>query len=157
MSYEQEFAIMADLIFMVYLIWVSWQDQKEMMVVRYSHGLGLFAIVILAIGHNEMIATMPWECGVGFLIVLFVQIVAYQCKFYGMADVFVFTMCGLYFWLQKGPQLYLTAYVTVMAVSGCLLLAVQIVKRNVNGVCLRKSVAYIPYISVAFVLTNMVV
>lgn len=157
MSYGLGFVIMADLIFIGYLIWVSWQDYKEMMVVRYSHGLGLLAVVILAVVQKEMIVVRPLEYVIGTVIVVFVQVVAYKCNFYGMADVFVFFMCGVYFLLQKGPQLYLTAYVTVTAMSGCLLLMVQFAKRNIKGVHLCKPVAYIPYICVAFILTNVVV
>ena len=46
MNYVPEFEIMVSCIFMAYLAWVSWQDYREMQVVRYSHGLGLLAIVL---------------------------------------------------------------------------------------------------------------
>lgn len=103
------------------------------------------------------IAVRFWEYGIGIAVILMVQIVAYVGDFYGIADVLVFLMCGFYFLFQKGPQLYLTAYVMVYAMSGCLLLLVQMVKRNISGMYLRRPVAYIPYIYVAFVLTNVVV
>jgi len=44
----------------------------------------------------------------------------------------------------------------VHAVSGMLLLAVQIVKRNVKRGKLLRPVPYIPYICFAFILTNVV-
>ena len=148
---------MASLIFTGYLIWVSWQDHKEMLVARYSHGLGLMAVVILAIVQKNDIAVRFWEYVLGAAVIVAVQMTAYKGNFYGMADVLVFLMCGLYFLFQKGPQLYLTSYVMVYAISGCLLLLVQMARRNIRGMYLCNPVAYIPYISVAFVLTNVVV
>ena len=49
MNYGQGFEVMADLVFTGYLIWAAWQDQREMMVVRYTHGLGLLAVLMLAV------------------------------------------------------------------------------------------------------------
>lgn len=157
MNYGHGFEIMASVIFIGYLLWVSWQDYREKMVVRYSHGLGLMAIVILLLLRRHAIAEQPLEYLIGVCIVLISQGVAYKCSFYGLADVLVFLMCGLYFLVQKGPHLYLTAYVMVLAVSGCALLLVQIFKGNVKRLHLRKAVAYIPYICFAFVLTKVVV
>lgn len=157
MSYGQEFAIMASLVFTGYLIWVSWQDHKEMLVARYSHGLGLGAVLILVMVQKNDIIEHLGEYAIGFAVVLTVQMAAYKGACYGRADVLVFLMCGLYFLCQKGPQLYLTAYLMVQAVSGCLLLLVQTARHNIHGMYLRKPVAYIPYICVAFVLTNVVV
>lgn len=148
---------MASLIFTGYLLWVSWQDQREMLVARYSHGLGLLAVVILAIGQKDDIAARFLEYGIGLIVILTVQMAAYKSNSYGMADVLVFLLCGLYFLFQKGPQLYLTAYVMVSAMSGCLLFMVQIVRRNIRGMYLRRPVAYIPYICISFILTNVVV
>ena len=157
MNYELGFAIMANVIFVMYLFWVSWQDFKERLVVRYSHGLGVLAIILLAILKKEDIADAPMEYWVGLIFVLLIQVAAYKYRLYGLADVLVFLICGLYFLVQKGPQLYLTAYILLQALAGCFLLGVQIAKRNVQGVRLYKPVAYIPYISFAFILTNVVV
>lgn len=157
MNYGQGFAIMASVIFIGYLLWVSWQDYKEMMVVRYSHGLGLLAVIMLAIIQRSTIAEHPLEYLLGLGVVFFTQFAAYRCHVYGMADVLVFFMCGLYFLLQKGAHGYMLAYFMVLAVSGCLLIGVQIARRNIKGLYLCKPIAYIPYICVAFVLTNVVV
>lgn len=157
MSYEPGFEITADVIFAIYLLWVSKQDYCEMQVVRYSHGAGLAAVVILVVMNRKKIMDYPVECIVGLVFVLLMQMIAYKCRLYGMADILVFGVCGLYFLVRKGPELYFTAYMLHQALSGCLLLAIQIVKSNVKGVRLCRPVAYIPYISFAFVLTNVVV
>lgn len=157
MSYAQEFAIMADAIFAIYLLWVSKQDYREMQVVRYSHGLGIAAIVILVILNRKEIMMYPMEYILGVLFALLMQIIAYQCHLYGMADILVFFVCGLYFLMRKGSELYFTSYMLLHALAGCLLLMIQIIKRNIKGMRLCKPVAYIPYISVAFILTNVVV
>ncbi len=157
MSYEQGFAIMADVAFAVYLLWVSKQDYREMQVVRYSHGLGLAAIIILALLNRKDIMECPMEYILGVVFVWLMQIIAYKCHLYGIADILVFFVCGLYFLMRKGPELYLAAYMVLHALSCFLLLVIQIIKRNVKGMRLSKPVAYIPYISIAFVLTNVVV
>ena len=157
MNYGQGFEVMADLVFTGYLIWAAWQDQREMMVVRYTHGLGLLAVLMLAVVKRGVIMECPVEYLLGLSVVMLIQFAAYRCHCYGTADVLVFLMCGLYFLLKKGPYLYFTAYVMVPALSGCLLLMVQMARRNVQGVYLRRPVAYIPYICVAFILTNVVV
>jgi Flp pilus assembly protein protease CpaA len=157
MSYEQGFAITADVILTVYLLWVAIQDFHEMQVVRYSHGLGLLAVLILVILNRGNIAEYPVEYILGLIFVLMTQVIAGKCHLYGMADILVFFVCGLFFLMRKGPALYLTAYMMLHAMSGGLLLMVQLLKRNVKGVRLCKPVAYIPYISFAFVLTNVVV
>lgn len=157
MSYEQGFAITANAIFYVYLLWVSGQDHHEMQVVRYSHGLGLAAVVILAVLYWRDIKENPTGYMLGLIFVWMIQVIAYKCHLYGMADVLVFFICGLYFLTWKGPRLYLIAYILLQALAGCFLLIVQIIKRNVKGGHLCKPVAYIPYISFAFILTNVVV
>ena len=157
MSYEQGFVITADIIFTIYLLWVSKQDYREMQVVRYSHGAGLAAVVILAILNGKDIVECPMEYILGLIFVLLMQMVAYKCHLYGMADILVFFVCGLYFVMRKGPEMYFTAYMLHQALAGILLLVIQIAKRNVKGTRLCKPVAYIPYISFAFVLTNVVV
>ena len=157
MSYEQGFAIIADIIFAIYLLWVSHQDYREMQVVRYSHGLGLAAIVVLTILNKRDFMEYPMEYITGVIVVLMIQVIAYKCHLYGMADILVFFVCGLYFLISKGPEVYFTAYMVLQALSGCFLLMIQIVKNNVKGVHLCKPVAYIPYISFAFILTNVVV
>ena len=157
MSYVQGFAIMADVTFVIYLLWVSKQDYREMQVVRYSHCLGVAAIVMLVILNRKNIMEYPMEYVLGVIFVLLIQIIAHKCHLYAMADIIVFFVCGVYFLVRKGPESYFTAYMLHQALAGCLLLVIQIVKRNVKGVRLCRPVAYIPYISFAFILTNVVV
>lgn len=151
---------MASLIFLLYLIWVSWQDVQEMQVVRYSHLLGALAIVLQVILSLLSDNGSELDCAKEYLsagsLLLVIQILAYYFKLYGLADVLVFFLCGLYMLLEKGVERYLMAYFMVQAISGSLLLVVQLLKGNVKGMHLRCSVPYIPYISVAFILTNMV-
>ena len=160
MNYVQGFEIMASLLFCVYLLWVSWQDVQEMQVVRYSHLLGVVAFLLQAVvktlltNEGEFHGMMKY-LSAGLVLLVF-QIVAYYFKLYGLADVIVFFLCGLYMLLEKGVERYLLAYFMVQAISGSLLLVVQFLKGNVKGMRFRCPVPYIPYISVAFILTNMV-
>ena len=108
MNYEQGSAIIADIIFVIYLLWVSQQDYREMQVVRYSHGLGLAAIVVLIILNRRELMEYPMEYIMGVIFVLLMQIIAHKCHLYGMADILVFFFCGLYFLIRKGPEVYFT-------------------------------------------------
>lgn len=157
MSFVQGFVIMADSIFMGYLIWAAWQDYKEKMVVRYTHLVGLAAVFLMACIKTTYILDCPMEYMLGIAFVFLTQIAAQKCRLYGMADIFVFSLIGLFFVFSKGPKLYMTAYLLVFALSGCLLVFVQIGRKNIKGTHLNCSVAYIPYICFAFFLTNVVV
>ena len=147
---------MADIGFIVYLLWVSRQDMKEMQVVRYSHIIGMLAVVLQVFSHG------PWCIGsicayfLAFLILLFLQFAAWLFKLYGFADVIVLFLSGVFLLLEKGTEKYLLAYFMVQALSGSLLLMVQLAKGNVKGMDLKRPIPYIPYISFAFILTNMV-
>lgn len=156
MSFAQGLEIMASLIFATYLIWVSWQDIKERQVVRYSHLLGLFAIFLKGILHNERHSYSAKEYIAAVLVLLVLQIIASSLKLYGFADVLVFFLCGVFSLFHKGVENYLPAYFVLQVISGSLLLVVQLAKRNVKGLNLKHPIPYIPYISVAFILTNMV-
>ena len=151
---------MASLIFGGYLIWVSWQDIQEMQVVRYSHLLGVLAIVLHVISSllsdngSEFYCVKKYLSAGSLLLVL--QILAHFLNLYGLGDVIVFFLCSMYMLLEKGVEQYLLAYFMLQAISGSLLLAVQFLKGNIKGMRLRAPVPYIPYISVAFILTNMV-
>ena len=151
---------MASLIFGVYLLWVSCQDVQEMQVVRYSHLLGVLAFLLQAVVKiilpNAREPHSMLEYLSAGLVLMVLQIMAYFFRLYGLADVFVFLLCGLYMLLEKGVDRYLLAYFMVQALSGSLLLVVQFLKGNIKGMRLRAPVPYIPYISVAFILTNMV-
>ena len=151
---------MANVIFSIYLIWVSLQDYREMQVVRYSHGLGIAAILL------EILRIVFWRDGsetyivreymsAGFVLLL-LQVVACLFKLYGIADMIVLFLCGIFLLLRKGIEYYLMAYFMAQAISGILLLMFQFIKGNVKGTNLRNPVPYIPYISIAFFLTNMV-
>ena len=103
MSCAPELEIMVDIIFVLYLIWVSWQDYKSMEVVRYSHLSGLFAIVLQlflqVILHNVMDDKMIEKIIAGFLacfVLLVTQIVGCFIRLYGVADGIVFFLCGLF-------------------------------------------------------------
>ncbi len=157
MSYEQGFEIMAEFMFAGYLLWVSWQDCREMQVVRYSHGLGLLAVIILVFSKGGTVLTYLPEYLAGVGILMGVQAAAYKCRLYGLADVLVLFMCGLFLLFLKGPENYLLSYSVLFAVSIVLLILVQLWKKNLHGLQLRKTVAYIPYICTAFILTNAVV
>lgn len=156
MSFVQGLEIMASLVFCIYLIWISWQDYIEMKVVRYSHLLGIAAIFLLVILEKRKVCFSVKEFIFAGFVLLFLQIIAYYFKLYGFADVIVLFLCGLFFLVRKGTEQYLLAYFIVQAISGTLLFGVQIFKKNVHGLKLQHPVPYIPYISVAFILTNMV-
>ena len=147
---------MGKVLFYAYLMWVSWQDFKEMEVIRYSHLLGGFAIVlqILALRISGSEVEKGWIIAVIHLSVL--QIVAYRFQWYGMADVIVLFLCGMWLFFVKGKDNYLQAYFVLQAMAGSFLWGIQCLKENVKGLCLLHPVAYIPYISIAFVLTNIV-
>ena len=151
---------MANVIFSIYLIWVSLQDYREMQVVRYSHGLGIAAILLeilrIVFLQDGSDIYKVWEYMWAGVILLLLQMAAYLFKLYGVADMFVFLLCGMFLLFQKGTGCYLTMYFMIHAVSGILLLVVQFIKGNVKGANLRQPVPYIPYISIAFFLTNMV-
>lgn len=147
---------MASFIFVVYLIWISWQDYKEMQVVRYSHLVGALAIVLQASLNGRKIAGDLGEYFLAFLVLLFLQLIACWLKIYGFADVIVFFLSGIFLLLEKGTKNHLLAYFLMQAISGGLLLVVQMVQGNVKGSKLKQPVPYIPYICVAFILTNMV-
>ena len=156
MNYAQELEIMVNGIFVIYLIWTAWQDYREMQVVRYSHILGIVGVLAMAGIRWKEIRIFPLEYVSAFVIILLLQMIAYWFSIYGMADVVVFCMCGWFFVLHRGVNSYLTVYIMLIAVSCCMLFIVQILKNNIQGLHLKKSVAYIPYICVAFVLTNLV-
>lgn len=160
MNFVQEFEITASIVFYIYLIWVSWQDFKEMQVVRYSHFLGMTAlflqIIQLILLEKGCVNNEAKEYLVAVLMLLLLQVVACWFKIYGIADAFVCCLCSVFFVLDKGIEHCITAYFMMQAIAGCMLLIVQFIKGNIKGVSLRQPVPYIPYISVAFFLTNMV-
>lgn len=156
MNFAQELEIMANLIFVTYLAWVSWQDNKEMQVVRYSHLLGLFAVLWEVILQKARIVNSLNEYFIAVLVLLVLQSISYYFKLYGFADVIVFFLCDTFLLFEKGTKKYLVTYFLVQAVSGNLLLLVQLVKGNVKGLNLKRPAPYIPYICFAFILTNMV-
>ena len=163
MSCAPELEIMVDIIFVLYLIWVSWQDYKSMEVVRYSHLSGLFAIVLQlflqVILHNVMGDKMIEKIIAGFLacfVLLVTQIVGCFIRLYGVADGIVFFLCGLFMIVKEGAEGFMQSFLWLIAVSGVLLLVVQAMKGNLKGVGLKRPVPYIPYISFAFILTKWV-
>lgn len=156
MSFGPVFEIMASLIFAGYLVWASWQDLREMQVIRYTHILGGFAIGILLFLQQNKIWEQ-WDKYLEAIFLLFLlQVLAKWQMLYGMADMIVFFLSGLFFLMRMGTERYLLAYFLLQALSGIGLLAIQAWKHNIKGLKLGCSVPYIPYICVAFILTNMV-
>lgn len=149
---------MGKLIFMGYLLWSSVQDRKEMQVVRYTHLLGIFAVVCSGWSYLRSMATTEElvVMGLAAACLIFTQLLAWKCRMYGMADVIVFCLTGLLLLFEKGITEGIMGYLYVHAVSGGMLGVVQWGKGNLKGVRLKQPIPYIPYISVAFFLTNMV-
>lgn len=155
MSFARESEIMAEFIFGAYLIWVSVQDYREMCVIRYSHLLGLAAVMLQSVCCLRAEPDRVYLNVFLSIILLVLQLGAYRFRLYGTADIFVFFLCGIFLLNRFGAD-FLTAYFLIQALSGGMLMGMQFMKRNVKGLHLRRPVAYIPYISVAFILTNMV-
>lgn len=152
---------MADNLFCMYLIWVSCQDAKERLVVRYSHLPGILAVLwksaVVPSGNpawTEILFTG--------LILLLLQYISCRVHLYGVADGIVFWVCSMFCTVEHlgtkpaGDMFLqgLTACFMIQAVAGILLLLVQLGGRNVRGRSLKVPVAYIPYISCAFFLTK---
>ena len=156
MNCVQGFEIMADIIFLLYLIWTAIQDVREMQVVRYSHLLGILGVFLQFFLQKENVFCYPIEYFTAFLVLFFWQIAAGRLKLYGVADAIVFFMNGVFLLGKIGPEKYLLAFFVHQALAGIMLLAVQIAKRNIKGTKLLHSVPYIPYICFAFCLTNVV-
>jgi len=156
MNYVPGFEIMADWIFGLYLLWAAFQDIKEMQVIRYTHLLGIAGICLQGFLHKGMVIQEAPAYLAAFFILCFCQVAVARLKLYGVADAIVFFLCGTFGLAKAGTDYYLFMYLMVHAVSGMLLLAVQIVKRNVKRGKLLRPVPYIPYICFAFILTNVV-
>lgn len=157
MNLERALETMAEGIFLIYLGWCSLQDFKEMQVIRYTHILAGVSLFVLAASKQSICKEelFIYGCAIGFLALL--QGAAYAWKLYGVADMFVFTGCGIYFMLSEGVSEGMLAYAILQAVSGAVLFVVQLMKKNIKGLYLARPVAYIPYISVAFILTKVVI
>ncbi len=156
MNLEHVLEITASMIFYAYLLWASWQDIREMQVIRYTHLLGATAVGIQLLADREQICSHGIVYLSAGILLILVSMAAYRFSLYGMADNILLLVCGLFFINSMGVWIGLEAYLYLQAVSGVLLLIVQMVKHNVKGMKLKHSVPYIPYISVAFVLTNVV-
>lgn len=145
---------MGKLLFYLYLLWAAWQDCREMQVVRYSHILGVLAVFLQSFRESAYMRVDMSEYGIYAVGLFIVQGIQYQCKCYGLADAIVFFLCGSFFLGTKDRQDVFRLYFVLQACSGTLFLLHQCVKRNVKGLRLKHSVPYIPYICVAFILTN---
>ncbi len=156
MNLGLELEIMASIIFLVYLLWASLQDIRRLLVIRYTHCIGLCAIAVQIWADRErFFSNVLVYCGVTAVLLL-IGVTADRAKLYGLADNVVFTLCGL-FWAVCREAAYCMEYYLLLHIISCgLLLGVQMCRHNVKGLKLRHPVPYIPYISVAFVLTNMV-
>lgn len=152
---------MADSLFYVYLIWVSCQDTKERLVVRYSHLPGIVAVLwkLSVVSSGDLAWAELLFTG---LVLLLLQYISCRVHLYGVADGIVFWVCGMFCTMEHlGTELTgdlflqgMTMCFAIQAVAGILLLLVQLAGRNVHGRSLKEPVAYIPYISCAFFLTK---
>lgn len=143
---------MDKLLFLLYLIWISYQDFREMQVVRYSHLLGLAAIVWAIVIHGDS-GVFSWE----LLMVYLLQIIGFALKWYGLADAIVMCICATFYCAIVGSTRCFLFCFAMQAMAGILLILVQILKNNINGLKLKKPIPYIPYISIAFFLTKWVI
>ena len=154
MNYVPEFEIIAEVVFGAYLVWVAWQDYRTMQVVRFSHGLGAAAILMLSYVNWQRLWT---NCGIymatAFLLAG-IQFGMHRMKAYGFADVIVLFMCGVYWLVQRGVAECLVAYALLMSLSVVLLWGAAYRKGNVHGTALKRPMPYIPYICCAFFLTK---
>lgn len=73
-------------------------------------------------------------------------------RLYGFGDCLVFMMCALYLRLYHDGGL--TDDLILMLTAYCLLLAVQLARRNVAGRNLKNPVAMIPYITAALIINT---
>ena len=164
MNYIRVFEITASILFAGYMFWVSMQDAKEMQVARYSHLLGVVAVVCAMIGTgilgtgsagagNDFWQQNLWE----IIVIWLLQFIGYKHRFYGLADVFVTGLCASFYYFESRTYACLFFYFASYAVAGILLLVTQLAIGNLKGFRLRQKVPYIPYISVAFFLTKWVI
>lgn len=164
MDYIRVFEIMASVLFAIYLFWGSMQDAKEMKVARYTHLLGLVAIIWImiargvlhvdtAVGGSVFWRQYLWE----IIVVWLLQFIGYKLRFYGLADVFVIGLCASFYYFESEIYRCLFFYFVLYATSGILLLLMQLIHGNLKGFRLKEKVAFIPYISIAFFLTKWVV
>ena len=164
MDYVHVLEIMASALFVAYLIWAMQQDVKEMQVARYTHLLGLGAIIISAlsttingqldVGNTEVLWRQNlWE----IVVVCLLQFIGYKLRCYGLADVFLISLCSAFYYFQSAQYHCLYFYFVLYAISGVLLLFVELCRGNLKGLKLKQKVPYIPYISIAFFLTKWVI
>ena len=164
MNYIRAFEIMASVFFLLYLLWATMQDAKEMCVARYTHLLGVVAIILImivrgifrieGISHeNALWIKNLWEIGSACAI----QWLGHKMQGYALADVFVLNICTIFHFFEGGSYRCLLFYFAFYALSIVLLFAAQLINGNLKGVNLKKKVPFIPYLSVAFFLTKWVI
>lgn len=147
---------MAEALFHLYFLWVVKQDITEMQVVRYSHLLGSLSLVLLAVRKFYDISQYFEEYMIYLFLMLMFQFIQYKLRCYGLADAVVLFLCGSFFLFKRGRQACLLLYFLLQAVSGIFFLICQYAKGNVGGLGVKHAAPYIPYIYVAFILTNVV-
>lgn len=156
MNFTLESEITAKVIFLGYLCWISFQDYESMQVVRYSHLTGLLAVLLeIIINRDQILYSFCSYVVAGMVMALF-QAVSHRCHFYGLADTITIYLCSIFFLVKHGPDDCLLFYYLLQAIAGVLLIPSQVFKGNVKKLRLKRPVPYIPYISVAFILTNIV-
>lgn len=138
-------------IFFLYLVCISLQDIKTMKVTRIFHVMGIAGVIIMLI--QEGYSDVSYTPIVFFLLI---QLGCYCFGCYGLADLFLFINCSLYMgvsYTKEDTLLYLFLF---QLLANILLIVVQLCVGNFRKGRLRKKVAYIPYLSTAFILTNIV-
>ncbi len=178
MKYAPEFEIIADFLFVGYLLWASLQDIRQMQVARYTHVVGVIAVCMRIVcrcgnvnleaqGFYESVDTlvesilrpkgMPayWvEWLLSMCLHAGLQYMSQLCRLYGLADAIVFFLCGMYWSIGYGMYSSLMGSMLLQSIAGILLFVVQIAKKNLKRMHFKAPVPYIPYIFVAFFLTN---
>ncbi len=162
MNCIREFATMDNVLFALYLIWISVQDLKDMQVVRYSHLLGVTAVGwnVIANGFYSVGAFLTdGTLAMHFMeiaVVLLLQTLSCIFKCYGLADALTICLCSIFYFFKSNRYQCVLFSLLLQSVSGVLLIVVQIFKDNIKGLQLKQAVPYVPYISVAFFLTKWV-
>lgn len=164
MSYAHVFAIMSNLLFVMYLLWASFQDLRQMRIARYTHLLGCVAIICAMLSKDIFVVSrMRWMATVWvqnvweIAIVIILQIIGYYFKCYGLADVFTICICVMFYYFETGIYRCLFFYFLFYAMAGLLLVVTQCAMHNVKGLNFKKQVPFIPYVSIAFFLTKWVI
>ncbi len=139
------------IIFACYLVGVSTQDIKEKSVSRIWH---LFAFLALMFSTNPKLFFLSVLWNLAIVVLCYWQ---YKKGAYGLADVFVLLNCSMFFAISRGSIRFLWEFCLFYFLAIILVYLHQYVNKNIKQYRFLRKVPYIPYLSCAFILTNMVV